>query len=146
MIDVEVSIKSIEAAKVSEAANADSQVVFNVTASISEGNRTSGEVTLRFNLELKTQPEVARFLVNGSATLRGEESEVDALLAAKEDDSVPVVFMRIYQRVYAVMYLICGTLKLPYPAPGLLKSVHVSTTQNVAQPAGQPQSAGGLSV
>ena len=29
--------------------------------------------------------------------------------------------MKIYQRVYPTMYLLCGSLKIPYPAPGLLK-------------------------
>ncbi len=145
MLEVEVAMKSVEATKSVDSANQDTQTVYNVNASISEGARKPGEVVLRFNMELGTQPEIARLVVNGSATLKGEDAEIDTLLTAKED-SVPVVFMRIYQRVYAVLYLVCGSLKVPYPSPGLLKSVHVSSTQSVAQQAASPTSPSRISV
>jgi len=146
MAEVEVSLKSVEATKVAESANPDTQVVFNVNASISEASRKTGEVVLRFSLELSTQPEIARLMANGSATITGEDAEIDTLLTAKEEGSVPVVFMKIYQRVYAILYLVCGSLKIPYPSPGLLKTVHVSTDQDVAQSAGNAQSSGRISV
>jgi hypothetical protein len=146
MAEVEVSLKSVEATKIAESANPDTQVVFNVNASISEGSRKTGEVVLRFSLELSTKPEIARLMANGSATITGEDSEIDALLNAKEEGSVPVVFMRIYQRVYAILYLVCGSLKIPYPSPGLLKSVHVSSDQSMEQPASSAQNTGRISV
>ena len=146
MAEVEVALKSVEATKVSETANPDTQVVFNVNASISEGSRKTGEVVLRFSFELSTQPEIARLMANGSATVTGEDRDIDTLLTAKEEGSVPVVFMRIYQRVYATLYLVCGSLKIPYPSPGLLKSVHVSADQGVAQSAGGSQGTERISV
>jgi hypothetical protein len=146
MVEVEVSLKSVEATKVAESANPDTKVVFNVNASISEGSRKTGEVVLRFSIELSTQPEIARLMANGSARITGLDTEIDTLLTAKEEGSVPAVFMMIYQRVYAILYLVCGSLKIPYPSPGLLKTVNVSSSQNVAQAAGNAQNTGRISV
>jgi len=146
MAEVEVSLKSVEATKVSESASPDTQVVFNVNASISEGSRKTGEVVLRFSFEMSTQPEIARLMANGSATVTGDDKDIDSLLTAKEEGSVPAVFLRIYQRVYATLYLVCGSLKIPYPSPGLLKSVHVSADQSLAQSAGSTGSTERISV
>jgi hypothetical protein len=37
------------------------------------------------------------------------------------------VFMNIYQKVYAILYLLSGSLKIPYPSPGLMKIVKMAS-------------------
>ncbi|MDG7012209.1 MAG: hypothetical protein JRN11_08125 [Nitrososphaerota archaeon] len=121
MVEIEVSVKGIEANKTSDEANESTQVTFNVNSSITEADRGPGFLNLKFSMDVETQPAAARVFVSGMAALKGKDDEIDQLLAAKEGDGSPSLFMKIYQRVYPTMYLLCGTLKIPYPAPGLLR-------------------------
>ena len=134
MVDVEVLIKSIEGTKLANDASADTDVTFNANASLVEGERNPGQMVLKFVIDLETQPEVAKISVAGSAILRGEDSIIDALLTVRNDDSVPPIFLKIYQKVYSVTYLLCGSLKIPYPSPGLLSTVHVASSREMAKP------------
>ena len=134
MVDVEVSVKGIEANKTSDEANESTPVTFNVNSSINEADRGPGFLNLKFSMDVETQPAAARVFVSGTAMLKGKDDEIDQLLAAKEADGSPALFMKIYQRVYPTMYLLCGTLRLPYPAPGLLKLNRMaSAEQEVAR-------------
>ncbi|MDG6919853.1 MAG: hypothetical protein JRN11_07680 [Nitrososphaerota archaeon] len=134
MVDVEVSVKGIEANKTSDEASESTQVTFNVNSSINESDRGPGFLNLKFSMDIETQPAAARVFVSGTTTLKGKDDEIDQLLAAKEGDGTPTLFMRIYQRVYPTMYLLCGTLRIPYPAPGLLKLNRMaSAEQEVAR-------------
>ncbi|MDG6960664.1 MAG: hypothetical protein JRN47_08315 [Nitrososphaerota archaeon] len=134
MVDIAVSVKGIEANKTSDEANESTPVTFNVNSSINEADRGPGFLNLKFSMDVETQPAAARVFVSGTAMLKGKDDEIDQLLAAKEADGSPALFMKIYQRVYPTMYLLCGTLKLPYPAPGLLKLNRMaSAEQEVAR-------------
>ncbi|MDG6982845.1 MAG: hypothetical protein JRM74_05250 [Nitrososphaerota archaeon] len=121
MSQVEVTVKGIEANKSSDDVNESTPVTFNVNASINESDRGPGFLNLKFTMDIETSPSAGRIYVSGTATVKGKDDEVDALLSAKEKDGTPSLFMRIYQRVYPTMYLLCGSLKIPYPAPGLLR-------------------------
>ncbi|MDG6902085.1 MAG: hypothetical protein JRM80_09010 [Nitrososphaerota archaeon] len=134
MVDIAVSVKGIEANKTSDEANESTPVTFNVNSSINEADRGPGFLNLKFSMDVETQPAAARVFVSGTAMLKGKDDEIDQLLAAKEADGSPALFMKIYQRVYPTMYLLCGTLRLPYPAPGLLKLNRMaSAEQEVAR-------------
>ena len=134
MVDIAVSVKGIEANRTSDEANESTPVTFNVNSSINEADRGPGFLNLKFSMDVETQPAAARVFVSGTAMLRGKDDEIDQVLAAKEADGTPALFMKIYQRVYPTMYLLCGTLKLPYPAPGLLKLNRMaSAEQEVAR-------------
>ena len=134
MVEVEVSVKGIEANKTADEVSESAQVTFNVNSSINESDRGPGFLNLKFSMDIETQPAAARVFVSGTAGLKGKDEEIDQLLAAKEGDGTPALFMRIYQRVYPTMYLLCGTLKIPYPAPGLLRLNRMaSAEQEVAR-------------
>lgn len=122
-------MKGIEANKTSEEANESTPVTFNVNASINEADRGPGFLNLKFSMDLETQPAAARVHVAGTATLKGKDDEVDEMLSAKEKDGTSTLFMKIYQRVYPTMYLLCGSLKIPYPAPGLLRLNRMATAE-----------------
>lgn len=126
---IEVLVKAIEANKTSDEANESTQVTFNVNASINEADRGPGFLNLKFSMDIETHPAAARVFVSGTATLSGKEDEIDVVLASKEKDGTPTLFMKIYQRVYPTMYLLCGSLKIPYPAPGLLRLNRVATAE-----------------
>lgn len=134
MAQLDVLVKGIEASKTSDEANESTQMTFNVNASISEADRGPGFMSLNFSMDIETQPAAARVRVAGTANLSGKETEMEEMLSGREKDGTPTVFMKIYQRVYPMMYLLCGSLKLPYPAPGLLRLSQVaSAEEQVAQ-------------
>ena len=73
--------------------------------------------------------------VAGSAKITGEEAEIEALLKNPDQNTPPPVFMSIYQKVYAILYLLSGSLKIPYPSPGLMKVVRMASANEMgAQP------------
>jgi hypothetical protein len=144
MVEIDVTIKSVEGMRMAENAASDTEVTFNAVASISQHERNPGYVTLKFNIDLDSRPEVAKITVSGTATLRGEEGAVDALLEAKGEGSVPPVFMKIYEKVYAIFYLLSGSLKIPYPTPGLLRTVQVVSGREVARQLKNEAASGGI--
>jgi hypothetical protein len=132
MVEVDVQIKSVESSKLAEDVTTDSNVSFNATANLTEGDRAPGVLTLKFTIELSTNPEVAKMVVAGTATIRGNDSEVEDMLKVEGESGTPPVFMKIYQKVYALLYLMSGSLRIPYPSPGLLKTVHLASSKELA--------------
>jgi hypothetical protein len=133
-----VTIKSVEGTKLAEDVTSDSTVGFNATANIVESERNQDELTLKFTIELSTSPEVAKMIVSGTAVVSGDDKEIDSLLGANSGDSPPPVFMKIYQKVYAILYLVSGSLKIPYPSPGLLKGVRLVSSKEMAHSVAAP--------
>ena len=138
MSSIEVTIKSVEGNKLAEDVTSDSSVNFNVNANITESERNPEKLTLKFSIDLTTDPDVARMTVTGTAVLTGDDKEIDFLLTPKEGESVPPVFMKIYQKVYAVLYLVSGSLKVPYPSPGLLRGIRLVSAKEMAEPIRPP--------
>ncbi len=132
---VVVEIKALEVSRTVEEAAEDMEVTFNVNSSISESDRSDGLLKLKFSIDLETSPSAARLHVAGLATLTGREEEVEKLLAAREQDGTPTLFMKIYQRVYPTMYLLCGSLKVPYLSPGLLRLNKTTTEEELVRQA-----------
>ena len=134
MAGIEVTIKSVEGNKLAEDITSDSSVSFNVNANITESERNPDRLSLKFVIELTTDPDVAKMTVTGNAVLTGDDKEIDFLLTPKEGESVPPVFMKIYQKVYAVLYLVSGSLRIPYPSPGLLRGVRLVSAKEMSEP------------
>ena len=129
LVQLDVLVKGMEANRTSDEANESTPMTFNVNASISESDRGPGFLSLKFSMDIETQPAAARVRVAGTANLSGKDSEIEEMLGSREKDGTPTIFMKIYQRVYPTMYLLCGSLKLPYPAPGLLRLSQVATAE-----------------
>ena len=125
--EFDVLIKGVESSRTSEDATENAEVAFNVNSAISESDSGPGFVTLKYSIEMETQPPAARIFVSGTARIAGKQDEIEEMLGSKEKDGTPTVFMRIYQRVYPTMYLLTGALHLPYPGPGLLRQNKVET-------------------
>jgi len=135
---VEVTIKSVEGTKLAEDVTSDSTIAFKATANLVESERNPEGLTLKFVIELNTDPDVAKMTVTGAARVVGDDKEIEALLGTNDGDSVPPVFMKIYQKVYAILYLVSGSLKIPYPSPGLLKGVRVVSSKEMAHSVASP--------
>lgn len=128
MVEVEVLVKNIEATRLSEEAReGGSSVTFDVAASLAETDHQAGQFTLKYSIAITSQPAVARMDVGGTARITGEEKEIEGLLKTPDQNTPPPIFMSIYQKVYAILYLLSGSLKIPYPSPGLMKVVKLAS-------------------
>lgn len=133
--EVVTKIRSVAVQKLDEKSNHNTPVIFDFGANLEEADRTSESVTLNFKMTMDTEPAIAKFAVEGTAIVNGEESEIEKLLSADPETNVPYVFTRIYQTVYSVIFMLAGTIDVPYPSPALLKRPHVraaySTTAEI---------------
>lgn len=135
MPEVVVQIKALEASRTVEEVAENMDVTFNVNSSISESDRSDGLLKLKFSMDLETSPSAARLHVAGTAALSGREEEVEKVLLTREPDGTPTLFMKIYQRVYPTMYLLCGSMKIPYPSPALLRLNRTTTEEELVRQA-----------
>jgi hypothetical protein len=121
MLDIAVLVERVEGARLSEKATENAQSSYNLNVSLSERDRSSGELVLSFALELTSQPQVARIKVDGIATLKGNKEEVQNEITAPDETNPPRILVTIYERVYGLIYLVAGNLKVPHPMPNLVK-------------------------
>ena len=108
--DVVTSIRNVAVQKLDEKSNHNTPVIFDFGADIEEADKSNESVTLNFKMTMDTEPAIVKFVIEGTATVSGEESEIDKLLSADPDTNVPYVFTRIYQTVYAVIFMLAGTI------------------------------------
>ena len=113
-------------------------VIFDFGANLEEAERSSDGVVLNFKMTMDTEPAIAKFMVEGTARISGEESEIEKLLSPDPQTNVPFVFTRIYQTVYSVIFMLSGTVDVPYPSPALLKRPHVRTAYAATAEASSP--------
>ena len=121
MLDVSLILDTIDAVRLSDKMNENSQSNYSLNVSLSEKDRTAEALVLSFSLELTSQPQAARFKVSGSATLKGTKEEIKEEITAPDDKKPPPILVTIYERVYSTLYVLAGSLKVPHPMPNLLK-------------------------
>lgn len=134
--EVATKIRSITSLKSDEKANHNTPVMFNFNVNMEEVDRTSDSVKLNFQMVMDTDPPIAKFSVDGVTLVTGDSAEIEKTLAPDPQTNVPQVFTRIYQQVYSVVFMLAGTIDVPYPSPALLKRAHVRSAipQNQIQP------------
>jgi hypothetical protein len=121
VLDVIVMIEAVDAVRLSEKVNENTNSNYALNVSLSEKDRTSETLVLGFSIELTSQPQAARFKVTGSATLKGTKDEIKAGITAPDDTKPPAVLITVYERIYSTLYVLAGALKVPHPLPNLLK-------------------------
>src|SRR2546428_10181274 len=109
MPEIDVSVEKMESMRMSGDATHDSHATFDVDVSMTEVDRNPGQMKLAFDIKLVAEPSLAKFSVSGMAHIKGKEEEMDSLVGTDASNSAPPVFMMIYQKVYAIMYLMCGS-------------------------------------
>jgi hypothetical protein len=130
--EVFTKIRNVSVQKLDEKSNRNTPVIFDFSANIEESDRSSESVTLNFRMTMDTEPAITKFIIEGSAIVSGEESEIEKLLSSDPETNVPYVFTRIYQMVYSVIFMLAGTIDVPYPSPALLKRPHVRAAYSEA--------------
>ena len=122
MLEVNVLVERVDAARLSDKASENLPSNYSLSVSMSEKDRNPEALVLSFTLELTNQPQLARLAVSGIATLTGTKEEIQGALAAPEDKGPPLVLTTIYERIFGLLYLVAGSLKVPHPLPTLLKT------------------------
>jgi len=134
MRDFKVRIESIKAGNSVEEDVRDRLVRYKADVSLTEKDRSPGYISLGFHLELNSVPSVGQVTISGSANLTGGREELRTMLASS-DGAPPPVIVKIYERVYSTLYLLCDALMLPSPLPNLMKQQEKSSPP--AMPSGE---------
>jgi len=111
--------------KLEERSNHNTPVTFEFGVNLEESKRTSESILLNFKMTMEAEPAIVKFIVEGTSSIEGEEGEIEKLLSPDPQTNVPNIFTSIYQNVYSVIFMLAGTVDVPYPSPALLKKAHV---------------------
>jgi len=95
---------------------------FDVNAKLEEKERKSGKLVISFVLTVGTKPSVAKFEIEGLATLEGKSQSIEKLLEIDPETKIPLLLHRIYQQVFMSTFLLATLLDTSYPPPELLFS------------------------
>jgi hypothetical protein len=127
---ISIRVTNVVAKKLDEKADQSTQCAFNLNVNMDEAERKSEYLTVNFVIGIDTEPAVVKFQIDGSATIQGDTADVDALTAPDPQTNVPHLFMKVYQHVYAVVFMLAGALEVPYPSPALLRKTHIQTASS----------------
>jgi hypothetical protein len=120
-VSITVNLTSLLGTKLGE--NTGSEPVrFDLNARLEEKERRSGRVTVFFGLSVRTKPNVAKYEVEGTATLMGKDANIEQILKVDPKSNIPFVFHRVYQHVFTAIYMLASVLGTIYPPPDLLLS------------------------
>ncbi|RLI20909.1 hypothetical protein DRO45_03050 [Candidatus Bathyarchaeota archaeon] len=120
-VSVDIEIKSILGVKLAEKTEGGT-VNFDVKARLEEKERRSQMVKVGFRLFLTTKPSLVKFEIEGVATLKGKDANINEMLEVDPETKVPYVFHKVYQQTFTAMYLLSTMLNAPSPPSDLLFS------------------------
>ncbi|MDG6223444.1 MAG: hypothetical protein QCH99_09315 [Candidatus Bathyarchaeota archaeon] len=106
----------------------DSQLHFDVNAKMEEKDRRSGKRVVGFVLTVGTKPSIAKFEVEGLATLEGKNPDIDKLLEVNPKTRIPLLLNRVYQQVFTSTYLMANILDTSYPPPDMLAAGELNSS------------------
>ena len=120
-VSVSVEITRLTGERLGENVGSTS-VRFDVSAKLEEKERRSGKVVVSFGLVVRTKPNVAKYEIEGTATLSGKDALIDKLLKVDPESKIPFVIHRVYQHVFTAIYTLASLMGTTYPPPDLLFS------------------------
>ena len=82
---------------------------FDINAKLEEKDRRSGKRVVGFVLTVGPKPSVAKFEVEGIATLEGKNSDIEKLLEVNPKTKIPLLLNRVYQKVFTSTYLLANS-------------------------------------
>ncbi len=121
VLEFDVLVERVDGRRMSEKADFSTQARYSLSVSLSEKDWKSDSLVLAYSIELASQPPAAKILVAGSATIRGPKNEIQAVLTPASEKVPPPIVVTIYERVYGMIYLLAGSLRVTHPLPNLLE-------------------------
>ena len=95
---------------------------FDINAKLEEKDRRSGRRIVAFVLNIGTKPSIAKFEVEGLATIEGKNPDIEKLLEVNPKSKIPLLLNRVYHEVFTSTYLLANLLNTSYPPPDMLTS------------------------
>ena len=108
---------------------------YDIEAALDELENTETEVKLKFKFALLSNPTNTKLMVEGLATVDGNQSETSKLLSPDEKN-IPLVVNMIYQDIFPLFYIISKSMQIPCPAYQLSK---ISQSQQIVSEAISPE-------
>ena len=125
-VEIQVAISNVTGVKLNEKPP-EGTLTFDVSAKLEEKERRSGQVRVVFLLTVGTKPNVAKFGIEGTATLTGKDASIEKLLEIDQETKIPRMLYGVYQRIFTALFLISTLLETPYPPPDLFHSTKQPT-------------------
>lgn len=97
-----------------------SELNFDINAKMEEKDRGSGKCIVGFVLTVGTKPSIAKFEVEGLATIEGKKPAIEKLLEINPETKIPLLLNRIYPHVFTSIYILANILDTSYPPPDML--------------------------
>ena len=107
---------------------------YDIEAALDELENNETEVKLKFKFALLSNPTNTKIMVEGLATVNGNQSETSKLLSPDEKN-IPLVVNMIYQEIFPLFYIISKSMQIPCPAYQLSK---ISQSQQIESDAIPP--------
>ena len=120
-VQVKVDILGLRGGKLKDRIDAES-LNFDVNAKLEEKDRKSGKRVVGFVLTVGTKPSIAKFEVEGLATLEGKNPDIEKLLEINPKTRIPKLLNRVYQKVFTSTYLLANLLDTSYPPADMLST------------------------
>ncbi|MCL4436604.1 MAG: hypothetical protein M1503_09025 [Thaumarchaeota archaeon] len=121
-LSILLNLRTLSVDKLDENTNRNTPVTFRVNVKFDETSRKVEETTVDFGITVTTEPNVARFGVEGLAVVRGKAEDIERVFATPPDSKVPNLLFEIYDRLYTAVYVTSSILDVPCPSPLLLRS------------------------
>ncbi len=121
-LSIQLNLRTLSVDKLDENTNRNTPVTFRVNVKFDETSRKVEETTVEFGITISTEPNVARFGVEGLAIVKGKAEDIERVFATPPDSKVPNLLFEIYDRLYTAVYVTSSILDIPCPSPLLLRS------------------------
>ena len=121
MVEIKLQVERLEAIRLSESATQDTSATYTINVSLSERERNPSAISLNYELDLECQPQLAKISIRGFTTIKGTRDEIQNILRPTDPNSPPPILVTVYERIYAMIYLVARDMNLPHPMPGLMR-------------------------
>jgi hypothetical protein len=99
---------------------------FDINAKLEEKDRRSNKRIVAFVLTVGTKPSIAKFVVEGLATVEGKNDDIEKFLEITPKQKIPLLLNRVYQEVFTSTYLMANLLDTRYPPADMLTTGDLS--------------------
>lgn len=124
-MNLKIEINSVSFSKLK---NESGFVKYNIEASLEEVENRDSEVLLKYKLILLSNPTNAKIMVDGFATLYGDQIEISKQLGPDEKN-IPIILNLIYQEIFPLFFIMSKSMQIPCPAYRLSQMSYAPQTE-----------------
>ena len=94
---------------------------YEINVDLEEENSTDTETTLKYALDLTSNPKNSVISISGFATFTGNQEELENYLQETQND-IPNPVINIYEELFPLMYIITKNMSIPSPAHNIVQN------------------------